>query len=149
VSAVGLWRESREVVEATNPTRLPLVLVVDDDDEIREAIVELLADEGFEAVGASNGLEALNFLADCQRKPSLILLDLMMPELDGWTFCKVRQGVAMLMEIPVVAISAAPMTGPQGPLRVDATLPKPFNADALTWLATRMTGRKSFYRLRR
>ena len=136
-------------MEATNPTRLPLVLVVDDDDGIREAIVGLLVDEGFEAVGASNGLEALNFLADCQRKPALILLDLMMPVLDGWTFCKVRQGVAMLMEIPVVAISAAPMSGPQGPLRVDATLPKPFNADALTWLATRMAGRKSFYRLRR
>jgi CheY-like chemotaxis protein len=43
--------------------------------------------------GANNGLEALNFLADSPRKPSLILLDLMMPILDGWTFCKVRQGV--------------------------------------------------------
>ena len=121
------------------------MLVIDDDDGIREAIVELLADEGFEAVGASNGLEALNFLADSQRKPSLILLDLMMPMLDGWTFCKVRQGVSMLMEIPVVAISAAPMNGPQEPLRVDATLPKPFDPDALTWIATRMVGRKSFY----
>jgi hypothetical protein len=51
----------------------------------------------------------------------------------------------MLMEIPVVAISAAPMNGPQQPLRVDATLPKPFDPDALAWLATRMTGRKSFF----
>jgi CheY-like chemotaxis protein len=132
-------------VEVTNTTSSPLVLVVEDDDGIREAIVDLLADEGFEAVGASNGLEALNFLAECQRKPSLILLDLMMPVLDGWTFCKVRQGVLMLMEIPVVAISAAPMNGTQMPLRVDATLPKPFDSAALTWLATRMIGRKSFY----
>jgi CheY-like chemotaxis protein len=132
-------------VDATNTTSQPLVLVVDDDDGIREAIVDLLSDEGFEVVGASNGVEALNFLADCPRKPSLILLDLMMPMLDGWTFCKVRQGVSMLMEIPVIAISAAPMNGPQGPLRVDATLPKPFDPDALTWLATRMTGRKSFF----
>jgi len=132
-------------VGVTNTTSQPLVLVIDDDDGIREAIVDLLADEGFQAVGASNGLEALNFLADSERKPSLILLDLMMPVLDGWTFCKVRQGVSMLMEIPVVAISAAPMNGPQEPLRVDATLAKPFDPDALTWLATRMAGRKSFY----
>ena len=69
----------------------------------------------------------------------------MMPVLDGWTFCKVRQGVQMLMEIPVVAISAAPMNGPQEPLRVDATLPKPFDPDALAWIAARMAGRKGFY----
>ena len=67
----------------------------------------------------------------------------MMPVLDGWTFCKVRQGVAMLMEIPVVAISAAPMNGSHQPLRVDATLPKPFDPDALAWLATRMAGHKA------
>jgi two-component system, chemotaxis family, chemotaxis protein CheY len=132
-------------VDATNTTSKPLVLVIDDDAGIREAIVDLLAEEGFEAVGAGNGLEALNLLADSPRKPSLILLDLMMPVVDGWTFCKVRQGVSMLMEIPVVAISAAPMNGPQEPLRVDATLPKPFDPDALAWIATRMVGRKSFY----
>ena len=127
-----------------NSTR-PLVMVIDDDDGIREGIVDLLESEGFAAVGACNGLEALNLLADAKKVPSLILLDLMMPVLDGWTFCKVRQGVSMLMSIPVVAISAAPMIGAQAPLRVDATLAKPFDPDALAWLATRMTGRKSFY----
>lgn len=126
-------------------TLRPLVLVIDDDDAIREGIVDLLDEEGFEAVGASNGMEALNFLAETKRVPSLILLDLMMPVIDGWTFCKVRQGVSMLMEIPVVAISAAPMNGTHEPLRVDATLPKPFDPDALAWLATRMTGRKAFF----
>jgi CheY-like chemotaxis protein len=126
-------------------TTRPLVLVIDDDEGIREGIVDLLEEEGFSAVGAANGLDALNFLAESKRKPSLILLDLMMPVLDGWTFCKVRQGVSMLMEIPVVAISAAPMNGPHEPLRVDATLPKPFDPEALAWLATRMAGRKSFY----
>ena len=132
-------------MDATNTTSKPLVLVIDDDAGIREAIVDLLREEGFDAVGADNGLEALNLLADSPRKPSLILLDLMMPVLDGWTFCKVRQGVQMLMEIPVVAISAAPMNGPQEPLRVDATLPKPFDPDALAWIAARMAGRKGFY----
>ena len=132
-------------MDATNTTSKPLVLVVDDDAAIREAIVDLLVDEGFEAVAAGNGVEALNLLAESPRKPSLILLDLMMPGIDGWTFCKVRQGVSMLKEIPVVAISAAPMKGPLEPLRVDATLPKPFDPDALAWIVTRMVGRKSFY----
>jgi CheY-like chemotaxis protein len=130
-----------------NITR-PLVLVIDDDDAIREGIVDLLEEEGFTAVGASNGMDALNFLADSKRVPSLILLDLMMPVLDGWTFCKVRQGVEMLMQIPVVAISAAPMNGTHEPLRVDATLPKPFDPDALAWLAAHMAGRNPFYRPR-
>ena len=118
------------------------MLVIDDDRDIREGIIGLLEDEGFEVVGANNGLEALNFLADSPRPPALILLDLMMPILDGWTFCKLRQGVSTLMDIPVVAISAGPMEGPQEPLRVDATLPKPFDPDALAWLAARMAGRK-------
>src|SRR5262245_43300136 len=132
-------------VEQQETTERPLVLVIDDDEGIREGIVDLLEEAGFAAVGACNGLEALNFLAESRRKPALILLDLMMPILDGWTFCKVRQGVAMLMEIPVVAISAAPMNGAHEPLRVEATLAKPFDPDALAWLATRMAGRKAFF----
>ena len=136
-------------MEEQETTERPLVLVIDDDEGIREGIVDLLDEAGFAAVGACNGLEALNFLAESRRKPALILLDLMMPILDGWTFCKVRQGVAMLMEIPVVAISAAPMNGAYEPLRVDATLPKPFDPDALAWLATRMAGRKAFVPPRR
>jgi len=133
--------EPSNVAEVTTTNRA-LVLVIDDDGDIREGIICLLEDEGFEVVGAHDGLEALNFLAESPRQPSLILLDLMMPVLDGWTFCKVRQGVSTLMEIPVVAISAGPMDGPHEPLRVDATLPKPFDPDALAWLAMRMAGRK-------
>jgi CheY-like chemotaxis protein len=142
----GVELHGANKVDETKTIERPLVLVIDDDDGIREGILDLLEEEGFAAVGASNGLEALNFLAESsQRPPVLILLDLMMPILDGWTFCKVRQGVSMLMEIPVIAISAAPMSGQYEPLRVDATLPKPFDPDALAWLATRMAGRKSFY----
>ena len=46
----------------------PLVLVIDDDDAIREGIVDLLEEEGFAAVGASNGMDALNFLAESKRR---------------------------------------------------------------------------------
>jgi len=120
----------------------PLILVIDDDAGIREAIVDLLDEEGFATASASNGLEALNFIAESPQKPALIFLDLMMPTLDGWTFCKIRQATQMLMDIPVIAISAASMTGAHEPLRVEAMLSKPFDPDALTWLAMRMLRRK-------
>jgi CheY-like chemotaxis protein len=120
----------------------PLILVIDDDAGIREAIVDLLDEEGFATASASNGLEALNFIAESPQKPALIFLDLMMPTLDGWTFCKIRQATQMLMNIPVIAISAASMTGSHEPLRVEAMLSKPFDPDALTWLAAQMLARK-------
>jgi CheY-like chemotaxis protein len=120
----------------------PLILVIDDDVGIREAIVDLLDEEGFATASASNGLEALNFIAESPQKPALIFLDLMMPTLDGWTFCKIRQATQVLMNIPVIAISAASMTGSHEPLRVEAMLSKPFDPDALTWLAASLLARK-------
>ena len=121
----------------------PFVLVVDDDDAIREALVSFFDDEGFTTAQASNGLDALNLIADLDVPPTVILLDLMMPVLDGWTFCKLRQGIQQLMEIPVVAVSAASMLARREPLRVEATLAKPFDPDELAWLATRVAGRKT------
>ena len=118
------------------------MLVVDDDEGIRESVVEILTEEGFAAVGARYCVDALKFLIESRRKTALILLDLMMPVIDGRTFCRVRQEVSRLMKIPVVAISAGPMNGLQEELRVDATLPKPFDPKTLTAVATRMVSRQ-------
>jgi two-component system, chemotaxis family, chemotaxis protein CheY len=123
----------------------PLVMVIDDDADIRTAIQDLLDGEGFATVGAANGQVALNLLADSRNRPALILLDLMMPIVDGWTFCKIRQGIVTLMEIPVVTISAASTTGTRAPLRVEGSIEKPFEADALIQLVTRMVGGKTFH----
>jgi two-component system, OmpR family, response regulator len=131
------------VQEGGSPRRRPLILIVDDDEGIRGAIADLLEDEGFATAQAADGAEALNFLADSKTPPVLILLDLMMPVVDGWTFCKLRQGVRSLMEIPVVAVSAAPMVGGRAPLRVEATLSKPFDPDQLAWLITHTARRES------
>jgi CheY-like chemotaxis protein len=120
----------------------PLVMVIDDDADIRTAIQDLLDGEGFATVGAADGQAALNLLADSRNRPALILLDLMMPIVDGWTFCKIRQGIVTLMEIPVITISAASTTGTRAPLRVDGSIEKPFDADVLIQLVTRMVGPK-------
>jgi CheY-like chemotaxis protein len=132
-------------LDAPAAVRRPLVMVIDDDDDIRTAIQELLDGEGFATVGAADGQAALNLLADLPDRPAVILLDLMMPIVDGWTFCKVRQGIVTLMEIPVITISAAPTTGTREPLRVDGSIEKPFDADALISLVTQMVGRNSFH----
>jgi two-component system, chemotaxis family, chemotaxis protein CheY len=122
----------------------PLVMVIDDDADIRTAIQDLLDGEGFATIGAADGQAALNLLADSRNRPAVILLDLMMPIVDGWTFCKIRQGVVTLMEIPVITISAASTTGTRAPLRVDGSIEKPFDADVLIKLVTGMVGRNSF-----
>ncbi len=83
-----------------------LVLVVDDDVDIRDALIDVLEEDGFRAVGASNGAEALDRL-HAGLRPDLILLDLMMPVMDGWEFLRRRRGDPEANTIPVVVLSAA------------------------------------------
>ncbi len=82
------------------------VLVVEDDQEIRESLLEILEDHGCEAVGAVNGQHALNYLRAADALPCIILLDLMMPVMDGQAFREVQVQDPKLAHIPVVVISA-------------------------------------------
>ena len=81
------------------------ILVVDDDQDIRDTLTELLQEEGYSVLRASHGVEALSALRD-QPSPSLILLDLMMPVMDGWQFRAEQRKDPALAKIPVVVISA-------------------------------------------
>ena len=83
----------------------PTILLVEDDFDIREALSGILRDEGYVVRGASNGREALESLhrnADVQ----LILLDLMMPVMDGWAFRAEQRHEPALANIPVLVLSA-------------------------------------------
>jgi CheY-like chemotaxis protein len=82
------------------------VLVVDDDLDIREALSEILADHGFQVSCAANGREALTLLRGTSDPPSVILLDLMMPILDGYGFLEEHRKDASLAVIPVAIITA-------------------------------------------
>jgi len=82
------------------------VLVVEDDPTIREVLVEVLGDHGYKAVGASNGREALDELASPRNRPCVILLDLMMPIMDGRSFREEQMQMPELCGIPVIVISA-------------------------------------------
>jgi CheY-like chemotaxis protein len=82
------------------------VLVVEDDPEIRAALKELLEEEGYKVAQAGNGQEALDFLEKGGR-PCVILLDLMMPVLNGWQFRAEQKKRPALEKIPVIVITAA------------------------------------------
>lgn len=103
------------------------MLVVDDDRDIRDALCELLRDEGYVAVAAANGEEALAYLG-AHEPPSVILLDLMMPIMDGWEFRRIQQSDPALASIPVVVITAAG-DQPARSIQVDRILHKPLQFD--------------------
>lgn len=104
------------------------VLVVDDDVPLRETALETLALGGFLAAGAGNGAEALRFLIT--ERADLILLDLRMPVLDGWSFLRHRASSPRLSGIPVMILSGEP---PDTTLtaHIDGWLGKPFGEDEL------------------
>lgn len=100
------------------------VLVIEDDEAIREAVAEVLAAEGYEVTEAANGLEGLHEAR--ARPPSLIVLDLMMPTMNGWQFREAQRQEPTLADIPVIVISAyCDIEGPS--LYESARFPKPFD----------------------
>jgi len=81
------------------------ILLVEDDNDIRLAMTELLLDTGYEVIGAAHGLEALDILAGDSRF-DLILLDLTMPFMDGIEFRNRQLKDERISEIPVIVMSA-------------------------------------------
>lgn len=108
------------------------VLVVDDDVAIREALEAVLEDEGYAVQGAANGREALKILRSGTGAPAVILLDLMMPVMNGWEFRAEQQGDPNLAPIPVVVLSAdRDIAAKAAALQAPAYLAKPVNLDVL------------------
>ena len=105
-----------------------LVLVVEDDADFREALVSALEHAGYEVIAAVNGAAALQLL-QWRIVPSVVLLDLMMPVMDGRTFRQHQLADPALASIPVVVLSAdAQATDLAG---VHAVLRKPVDVEAL------------------
>ncbi len=113
------------------------ILIVEDDADIRSGVAEVLREEGYEVATAAHGAEALEWLRT-GNSASLILLDLMMPVMDGWEFrCEQLQD-PRAARIPVVVLSGAGDVGQHASsLGADGFLVKPLNLDELFGAAER------------
>lgn len=109
---------------------MPSVLVVDDDADIREFLAAFLSFHGYDVTTAANGAEALQQLRET--RPCVILLDLMMPVMDGVEFRRRQQSLQAVADIPVLCLSAKyDARETASALGMDACLPKPFEPDAV------------------
>jgi two-component system, chemotaxis family, chemotaxis protein CheY len=108
------------------PSKKPVVLVVDDDRDALDAITAILEDAGYDALRAVDGREALGRLGDHQGRCDLILLDLLMPVMNGWDFRRKQREVPAFADIPVLLMSAgAHMATVSGELNAAGYLTKP------------------------
>lgn len=115
--------------QPTGSAQGQMILVVDDDADVRTVLADAFDAEGFRVMTAANGMQALHRVRDAA--PDAIILDLNMPMMTGDDFLYAWRGGAETHRIPVVAISAAyPGLYPED-LGVDAFFPKPFEVDLL------------------
>ncbi len=118
------------------------ILVVDDDDDIREVIQDVLASEGYRVDVARDGAEALSKLPGAT-PPSLILLDMMMPNMDGETFLRAVRRKPQMAEARVVVVSgSAGIREKVNGMEVAACLVKPFELDELLGVVRRLTAQQ-------
>ncbi|HXM15970.1 MAG TPA: response regulator [Candidatus Eremiobacteraceae bacterium] len=90
-----------------NEASRQIVMLIDDDQDVRTTMSELLATEGYSTLEAENGKEAIEVLKKAPRLPNLVILDMAMPVLDGRGFLRFRAQDPILREIPVLVVSAS------------------------------------------
>ena len=107
------------------------VLLVDDDEDMRASLAEALEEAGYGVLQAENGQRALEVMA--AERPHLVLLDLLMPVLNGWQFCQRKSEDPATAAIPVIAMSAAVSKDPRSPYFIDVhdSIAKPIDLGEL------------------
>jgi CheY-like chemotaxis protein len=114
------------------------ILVIDDDESIRDVTHTALADAGYDVVEAADGATALDLLGTSQ--PDVILLDMLMPLMDGWEFAR-RYHQTPGPHAPIVVVTAARDAAARASqINAATSLAKPFRLDALFACITQVTG---------
>ncbi|HTB72255.1 MAG TPA: response regulator [Polyangiaceae bacterium] len=103
------------------------ILVAEDDIGLRDVVAEILQSSGYEVVSADDGQQAIDYLASAEEIPDAVLLDLMMPVVNGWDCLRVMRSDDRLCGIPIVVMSEVE----QGAAGADMFLRKPFRVDEL------------------
>ncbi len=112
----------------------PAILVVDDDDDVRVMLTEFLHRVGYRAANAANGAVALGMLEDEPARFQLVLLDLMMPLVDGYVFRRMQRANPAIADIPVITLSARAIVRQRGlpdGIEPDNFMAKPADMEAL------------------
>jgi CheY-like chemotaxis protein len=104
------------------------ILLIEDDVDIRTILKDALEWEGYRVYTASNGKEGMEILAKISA-PCLILLDLMMPVMNGWEFADALQTDRVYANIPIVTLSA--FSDPEKRIRANGSVKKPLDLDVL------------------
>lgn len=112
----------------------PLLLVVDDEPQIRAFLSLMLGDAGYRVCAAEDGVAALALLRTL--RPAVVITDLMMPRMDGWELCRRLRAAPETAATPLVVISALRPGDAPG----DAFFPKPFDVETLLAVLRRLTG---------
>lgn len=114
------------------------ILVVDDEDPIREFVSQVLIEENYAVTTAHNGAQALELINQGYR-PKLILLDMRMPIMNGWDFTKAYRQLP-ITQVPIVVMTAATDASAfASDVKADSFLAKPFNLDDLLEKVSRFT----------
>lgn len=109
--------------------RRPTILVIDDDDDLRGMICEVLEDAGYATASMPGGEAALEYLERAE-PPDLILLDLMMPGVDGWRVREELRKRPPVADVPILVATASRALD-RYPIEADAILLKPFSSREL------------------
>jgi CheY-like chemotaxis protein len=112
-----------------------MILVVDDDDDVREIMTMALESSGYAVICAADGVQCIELLR-AHPVPRLILLDLMMPRMDGWQVCAHLEREPALAEVPVVVLTGNVRATVAG-LKVAGFLRKPFDLATLLGVVRR------------
>ncbi len=115
----------------------PRVLIVDDEPNIRSFLAMVLEDEGYSVETASDGSEALDKVRRC--RPDAVVLDLLMPVMDGWGFLTARRTLSAECRCPVLVMSAVGGWSMARELGASGFLAKPFDVDVLLDTVRRLT----------
>jgi CheY-like chemotaxis protein len=113
------------------------ILLAEDDDDLREAMLETLKEAGYSVFAVSNGQDGLDWLHEVEPLPALILLDLMMPVMDGWQFRELQRVDPKASKVPVVVLSAM---GSHPTIDAVEYLKKPTKVGPLLELVARVCG---------
>jgi len=131
-SSQGMPQDEQPVAPSSEPTGHGTILLVEDESLVREAAAEILGAHGYAILSASNGQDALNVIANCERQIDLLLTDLVMPKMNGVELAqRVRELLPDIRVLYTTGYTEASLPGQCSPEGMTDMLPKPFGSKAL------------------